>query len=995
MSMVCSRCAHNVYLAFCLWAALCAPGWCEVRHYEGKRIVDIQFSPHDQPLDPAELREILPLKPDTPLRMADVSAAIERLFATGRYEDIQVDAEPSGGGVIVRFITQNSWFVGRVSMDGSVADPPNRGQMVNATRLDLGRPFHDENMSQAQAGLQKILVDNGYYENQIRPRIEYDPKTQQAHIHFVVATGPRARYRAPVVHGNLKMAAERIIAATRWKRRIVGGWKTVTEARTRQGLDNIRSRYQDADRLTASAQLKSMDYDSDTRRVTPLLDIDAGPKIEIKAIGAKVSSKKLKQNVPVYEERAVDRDLLTEGQRNLRDELQAAGYFEADVEFQEQRLRNDQQEIVYLINLGRRHRLVHLEIQGNRYFTTDSIRERMFMTPKSYQLRHGRYSEALRRRDEEAIVTLYKENGFRDVQITAKTIDDYRGKTGDIAVFLVIGEGPQWFVSGLEVAGIRQLDAASIIPTLSSTEGQPFSEFNVAADRDTILASYFTNGFPNASFEWSSTPGPKPHQVDLHFVINEGRRQFVRDVLVSGLETTRPGVVQRALLLASGDPLSPIRMAETQRRLYELGIFAKVDMAIQNPDGQSQRKYVIYDMEEAKRYSIAGGVGAEFARIGGSVTSLDAPAGAAGFSPRVSLNFARLNFLGLGHTISLQTRASTLERRGLVTYLAPRFRNHENLDLSFSALYDDTRDVRTFSAKRAEGSVQLAQKLSKPSTLLYRLTYRRVSISQLKIDENLVPLLSQPVRVGVLSGSYIQDRRDDPVDAHKGIYNTVDLSLASHIFGSQVNYVRGLARNATYHRLGKKFVIARELTFGDLVPFPSVPRGTDPLLAVPFAERFFSGGGNSHRGFPENQAGPRDDTTGFPIGGKTILFNKTELRLPLLGENIGAVLFHDAGNVYSTLDKLSFRVHQRTPVPPANLEDFDYMVHAVGFGIRYRTPIGPVRLDLAYSINPPRFRGCSGNISQLVECAKPENVGLRTEHSISHFQFFFSIGQTF
>ena len=87
-------------------------------------------------------------------------------------------------------------------------------------------------------------------------------------------------------------------------------------------------------------------------------------------------------------------------------------------------------------------------------------------------------------------------------------------------------------------------------------------------------------------------------------------------------------------------------------------------------------------------------------------------------------------------------------------------------------MYDDTRDVNTFSAKREEGSVQLSQKLSKPSSILYRFSYRRVSTSNLKIDPNLVPLLSQPVRVGILSSTYIQDRRDDPIDAHKGIYNT-------------------------------------------------------------------------------------------------------------------------------------------------------------------------------------------------------------------------------
>lgn len=990
MSMVCFRCASLLLSPLLLWLTLPAPARSDTQFYEGKRIVDIQFSPPetDQPLAASDLRQAVTLKKDTPLRMADVRQTIEKLFATGRYEDIQVDAELSGDGVIVRFITRNSWFVGRVAVDGRVPEPPNRGQMVNATRLELGQPFREaESMAPAEDGLRKLLVADGFYQSTLQPRIDYDSKTQQAHIHFIVDANARARYRTPVVDGNLKMAVDRIVAATKWRRFLIGGWRPVTQTRTRVALDNIRKKYEKDNRLMAKVQLKSMDYDSDTRRVTPTLDIDAGPKIEVKAIGTKVSSKKLQQDIPIYEEHTIDRDLLVEGQRNLRDDFQSSGYFEADVEFKEQALRNDTQEIDYLINLGKHHRLVHLEIQGNHYFTTDSIRERMFMTPKSFQFRHGRYSEALRRRDEESIVNLYKENGFRDVKVTSKVADDYQGRIGDVAVFITIEEGAQWFVSKLEIVGIQQLDAGSVIATLSSAEGQPFSEFNVAADRDTILAYYFANGFPNANFEWSSKPGPQPTHVDLRFIITEGRRQFVRDLLVEGLQATRPGLVQRNLLLAGDDPLSPIRMAETQRRLYELGIFAKVDMAIQDPDGSAQYKYVIYDMEEANRWSLSGGLGAEIARIGGCQTCLDVPGGATGFSPRVSVDLARLNFLGIGHTISLRTRASTLEQRAILSYLAPRVRDHDNLNLSFTALYDDTRDVNTFSAKREEGSVQLSQKLSKPSTFLYRFSYRRVSTSNLKIDPNLIPLLSQPVRIGMLSGNYIQDRRDDPTNSHKGIYNTVDLGLASKVFGSQVDFVRGLASNATYHRVGKKYVLARELTFGDILPYHYQSRTTNPAEAIPFPERFFSGGGNSHRGFPENQAGPRDLTTGFPIGGNAILINKTELRFPLLGENIGGVLFHDMGNVYSSFDKISFRVSQR------NLQDFDYMVHAVGFGIRYRTPIGPVRGDLAYSINPPRFFGCKGNITDLITCG--QNPALRTNQSISHFQFSFSIGQTF
>ena len=150
------------------------------------------------------------------------------------------------------------------------------------------------------------------------------------------------------------------------------------------------------------------------------------------------------------------------------------------------------------------------------------------------------------------------------------------------------------------------------------------------------------------------------------------------------------------------------------------------------------------------------------------------------------------------------------------------------------------------------------------------------------------------------------------------------------------------------------------------IPANAVP--TDPI--IPLAERFFGGGNLSHRGFPENQAGPRDLAYGLlALGGSAEFFNSTELRFPLIGENINGVLFHDMGNVYSSIGQIGFRVTQH------DSSDFDYMVHAIGFGVRYRTPIGPgIRLDLSYSLNPPRFNGFSGTYSDLVNCTASRHL---------------------
>jgi outer membrane protein assembly factor BamA len=340
----------------------------------------------------------------------------------------------------------------------------------------------------------------------------------------------------------------------------------------------------------------------------------------------------------------------------------------------------------------------------------------------------------------------------------------------------------------------------------------------------------------------------------------------------------------------------------------------------------------------------------------------------------------------------------------LLTYENPRWTGSEKWKLTLSGLYDTSRNVRTYTGSRLEGAFQLEHRLNKTSTGLYRYTYRRTTIDSgsLQIQPELIPLTSQPVRAALISGTYIQDRRDDPTDATRGIFNTVDLSFASGYWGSQPDFFRFFGQNSTYHRLSRRLVLARTFQLGLLAPWGELPSAEDPMVEagpfaspdprIPLSERFFAGGANSHRGFPFNQAGPRDPVTGFPLGGGAELLNSVELRFPLIGENIGGVLFHDAGNVFSTPSDIAFRFGQRS----VELEDgqktfdYDYLVQAVGFGLRYRTPIGPVRIDLGYSINPPRFIGFSGTREQLLA-----GQGEVREQAISHFQFHFSLGQTF
>ncbi len=836
-------------------------------------------------------------------------STIKRLYATGSYSSIDVDTAPAAGGVEVIIRTSEQWFVGPVEARGKMNLPPSEGQLGDATRLELGQPFNDGDLDRAVQGMRGLLERNGLYRAEITPKVERDAAHQEVAITFEVKAGKRARLTEPVIQGDTRLPPDSIASATKYKGWF--HWKPATEENTQAGVRNILSRYAKKNRLTASVTLEKRDYLPDVNRVRATIQSDGGPVVKINAQEAKISNSKLKKYVPVFDEQTVNNDLLVSGARNLRDYFQFQGYFDVQVDFKQTMKSNDLEQITYTIGLGQRHRVAAVTIKGNRYFQTGDIRARMYTQTAGFiRLRHGRYSDGFAKRDEDAITALYKDSGFRDVKVTAAAVNNYRGKKGAVGVTFTIDEGPQYLVSAISINGLDLPDRQHILTQLASVAGEPYSETSVANDRDYILMNCQNAGYSDAAFDFRTAPGPGDHEMSVEYDISLGQRQTVRDVVMSGVRSTRQRLINPALHIKPGDPLSWNAMGETQRQLYDLGVFDKVDMAVQDPDGALPDKYVVFHLVEGHRYYTAIGVGAQVARFGGSQTSLNAPAGTTGFAPNFDFEISRLNLWGLGHSINFKSRYSTLDRRVSLNYLAPRYHDIDGKNFSFTALYDNTRDVLTFTAVRYEGSLQYSQKLSKPTTLMLHYTWRDSKVDQatLKINPLLIPLYSQASRVAMIGSSLVQDRRDDPTNAHRGIYNSFDVDLAETYFGGQKNFMRFLGRNSYYKSFGN-YTIASNTEFGAIWSFSLQP-GFIPSTYIPLPERFYGGGQTTIRGFPYDQAGPRDPLTGFPIGGNALLFHTTEFRFPLIGDNIGGVFFHDMGNVYSGLSRLSF------PRPP-------------------------------------------------------------------------------
>ena len=936
-------------------------------------------------IDDAEsLLSILPQKMNEPLDRYKVKESVQALYNTGRFAEIQVEAQRNPAGeVVLAFDARENYFFGSILAEGSPAHPSDN-QLVNASKLILGEQYTDEKITAGIEGMQRTLQENGYYQATIKPYYEWDSRNQQVKVEFMVDRGKPARIGVINVGGSSGFSAEEV----RKIAKLQSGDKVTAAHRTR-ALQRLRKRFQKQDRLEAQVTMTQRIYHPETNRLDYTFEINRGPVVDVKVEGAKLRRGLVKKFVPVFEESAVDDDLLNEGARNIRDYFQSKGYFDVKVSYEQtQDPTTEKRTIVFHIEKSQRHKLVELAIQGNHYFRREDLREQMVMQPAGGLLLYGLFSQSILARDVQSIENLYRNNGFLQAKVTPEVEDNY-GKQGHIRVNLVVVEGPQTLVGTLKIQGNEALPEGQIRGLITASEGQPYSDSTVITDQSVILEQYYNLGFPKVKFEYTTTPEPaNPNKIDVVYTINEGAQVFVDKVLISGINYTRPFIVDREIKIGAGDRLSQSQMLDSQRRLYDMGIFNEVGVAVQNPEGDATSKKVNFQLSEARRYTFNYGLGLEVQT--GQPSNNTNPQGDTGVSGRVSFDVTRLNFRGRDHTVTLKTRYGNLEKLALFGYGAPRFFDSQKLTLDFTAFYQQTNDVSTFTSKRLEGAASIKQELNRATTLLYRLIYRRVSTSNLVIDPNLVPLFSQAVRVGMPDFSYVRDTRDNPIESLKGTFNTFDLGVASGIFGSETNFTRVVVQNSSYYQFHKRrWVFARSTRIGVEEPFAST--GFAPL-----PERFFAGGSTSHRGFGINQAGPRDLTSGFPLGGEALFLNNLELRtpplpLPYVGNNLSAVVFHDMGNVFSTAGDmansiLKFSQPNRSLClnPAAATCNFNYVSHAVGAGARYRTPIGPVSFDVGYNLNPPAF-----------PISAPAAPAVPSSQVLKHFNFFFNIGQTF
>jgi outer membrane protein assembly complex protein YaeT len=776
---------------------------------------------------------------------------------------------------------------------------------------------------------------------------------------FEVAAGPQAVIRAV----DLEPATE---PRTEVLGSDVAAGRPYDSAVVRRRLD----RYEQALRGRGYYEAR-VAYTVDYRGVDAHIrvSVDRGPHVSVAFSGDPLPEADRARLVPIRAEGAADEDLLEDSVRGIENYLHTRGYRDAVADYRREETP-EELTIRFTIARGPRYVVDRVDVRGQSALGIDTI------TPL-IRLRPGDPFVAATLDDGvNAIRITYRERGF--VRATVKGVVTTDAGTAASAterrvqVGVEIDEGVRTAIRSMTVTGNTVLTSDQLVALAAVSPGQAFTDTTIAAARDRIDLEYRNRGYENITIEPKATVVADGTEAEVVLRISEGQQVIVDHVIIIGNRRTSTATIERELLLSPGRPLGYTARIESQQRLTALGLFRRVTITDLQREGEARRDVVVR-VEEAPPTTIGYGGGLE----GGTRLRPTGPNGVAEehveFAPRGFFEVGRSNLWGKNRSLNLFTRAS-LKARDIVlsdsglrlsspapgsgyglneyrvfgTYREPRVFGLP-ADMLVTGILDQA--IRSsFNFRTREVRAELGGRPRPGYSVAGRYSFEHTQLFDQRFTENEKPLIDRvfpQVRLSKFANSVIRDTRDDVLDPNRGVFVLLDNQLAMRAIGSEVGFVRTFGQLFSYRRLPgrRRVVLATGIRLGAAHGFPRVVTATDAggvvttatVQDLPASERFFAGGDTTVRGFSLDRLGTSRtiSATGFPTGGNGEIVVNAEVRVAAL-KGITAVGFLDAGNVFPRASDLRF-----TDLRPA-----------AGFGLHYRSPVGPLRVELGFNLDP-------------------------------------------
>jgi outer membrane protein insertion porin family len=927
--------------------------------YEGQTVSSIEVAGQPDVSD-AEFSPLFAQKAGEPFAKAKVDQTAAAIRATGKFKEVRIQVDPEAEGVRVLFILEPADYFGIFDFPGGQQFPYSR--LIQVANYPTQTPYSAGEVEKDRQSLLNFYRQEGYFQAEVSSSVKVDAAHGITNIEFPAKLGRRAKFGEVVISGlpdderqQLQKSLRSLLARARTA--AIRPGKTYHHSTLQKADQYLQSELQKKGLLGAQVTLAGAEYHADTNRADIRFNVKPGPKIRVDIEGARVWSWTRKSLLPMYQGVPADSETVQEGRQALASHFQSKGYFDVRVEANF-KPSPDGDVIEYHIVKEKKHKVDDVKVKGNQGLKSDELTSHIAVE-KKHLLSPGKFSDELVRSSVKNLKAVYASEGFSQVQVAP----DVRNSGGDLNVTFAVTEGPRDVVSSLKVEGANTFPRSQYAPNgLKTEEGKPYSSAHVSADRAMIVANYLKAGYLTCSFRETASEVSRddPHHIDVVYHIYEGPRVVAGDVLTLGRVHTQQRLIDTDVKdLKPETPLTETDLLVTGSKLYEhTGIFDWAEVDPKRQVTTQATEDVLVKVHEGQRNSIQYGFGFELINRGGNIPSGTAvlpnlpPVGLPSsfttsqqtfYGPRGTFLYTRNNLRGKGESLSFTAFAGRLDQRFAVFYIDPTFRWSPWRAVPSVSYEKDERNP-LFSSQQEQATLQFQRGVNRDhtNTVFFRYGYSYTNLTRVLLQQLISPA-DQNVRLSTLAANFTRDTRDNPLDEHRGVLDSLEIDFNSSDLGSSVDFTKLTGQAAFYKEKYHHIIWANSVRIGLAQPFNS--------SRVPISEAFFTGGGNSLRGFPLDSAGPQRQvqvcSSGassacteiqVPAGGNQMLILNAEARIPLpIKKGLSIVPFYDGGNVFP---RVGF--HQFTSLYSNN----------VGIGLRYNTPIGPIRFDLGQNLNP-------------------------------------------
>ena len=666
--------------------------------------------------------------------------------------------------------------------------------------------------------------------------------------------------------------------------------------RESEGVDRLLEDYHQKDFLQATVDAREVPREGEPDRVDLVLEVHAGPRVEIQVRGTD-SNRKWEKRLREHWIQSVFFEAAPEEARSyLEQRLREQGFADAAVTLEVREDGPERREVSLTAAPGPRVRVARVEFSGNQALGTAQLEKVVRTRPgkKSY-LNASQLPDDVTR-----IRARYAAEGYREARV-AEPVVVRSPDPAEATVRFAITEGEASRVGSVRIEGNQALSDEVLLAGNPVKPGAPYNRVLARLGKESMHADYDRAGYQDARIEFERDP----QTGDLIYRIDEGTRHVVGSVTVRGTRLTRPEVVERELTFREGDPLSRGAMLKSQLALYRLGLFQSVEI---RESGESEPGKTAVEVRVSESTNLIQSVGVGYATDEGV---------------RGLYEITNTNLDGRGRTLGFQARGSGVQAR-VGAFLRDPFLFNRRLDSLLDTSWT-RQENPSFTEETVQATLQVQRKFLEHFRTLNRYTLKDVGLSHLKVSPEEAGV--EDIRLGSLSSALVHDTRDNFYDPRAGVFEHLDFSVYARVLASEAQFLKFFGTSSMFHQVLKNSVWAQGIRLGL----------EDPMLRteqIPISERFFAGGDTTIRGFDRDEVGPKDPDTGEPVGGQVLFIVNEEFRFPIW-KFLRGVVFLDLGNVYE------------------EYSDFDLLDtrEVLGTGFHIETPIGPFRLEYGWKLD--------------------------------------------